>query len=507
MLQPTYEPHDRIERARDGRGFDAAAAGLWCSEISPPSALPSVAVVGTRAATPVWTPPGAPVCSRAGAGRLLHHLGARAGNRCGGTRGSAERRGGRPSPFSAAATGISSRPVIANLAERIVTEGGAVLSPYPPEAKPRPWQFLARNGVVAALADAVLVVEAPARSGALNTASWAAGRIPVLAVPGDVDRKHVAGCLALIRDGATLARAPQDVLEALGRLSLAPPPAAIYPPRSHGGRAARGDRRGRVRIRRDRGCQRDCARSGPRGARPCSNSTDRSNRAELRGIRESRANIATPMSVRTTKPRRRSTMRCASFPKAPRLPLPRSIRLPPPIVTFEAPRRPAFGDFSTNLAFSLAKTARRSPQDVAAALVAELTRRAPELADRSATSSRRRIHQRAACAGGLARRDRARFFARANASARRPAMGCASRSSSAARTRPGLSSSCRDARCRSERRWQTRCAFAATTSSSNGSSTMRADSSMRSGDPSTRAIANFTIAAIRFPKTAIPANI
>ncbi len=55
--------------------------------------------------------------------------------------------------------------------------------------------------------------------------------------------------------------------------------------------------------------------------------------------------------------------------------------IPPPIVTFEAPRRLAFGDFATNLAFSLAKTARRSPQDIAAALVTELTRRAPELAD------------------------------------------------------------------------------------------------------------------------------
>jgi DNA processing protein len=44
----------------------------------------------------------------------------------------------------------------------------------------------------------------------------------VLAVPGDVDRKHVQGCLALIRDGATLARGPEDVLEALGRLAIAP---------------------------------------------------------------------------------------------------------------------------------------------------------------------------------------------------------------------------------------------------------------------------------------------
>ena len=61
------------------------------------------------------------------------------------------------------------------------------------------------------------MVEAAARSGALNTASWAADRgIPVMAVPGDVDRPKVAGCLALIRDGATLVRDSADVLVELG---------------------------------------------------------------------------------------------------------------------------------------------------------------------------------------------------------------------------------------------------------------------------------------------------
>lgn len=91
-----------------------------------------------------------------------------------------------------------------------------MLSPFAPDHDAFPWQFLERNGIVAGLADAVVVIEAPARSGALNTAGWAAGGIPVLAVPGDVDRPHVAGCHALIRDGATLARGPGDVLEALG---------------------------------------------------------------------------------------------------------------------------------------------------------------------------------------------------------------------------------------------------------------------------------------------------
>ncbi|MBV8726909.1 MAG: DNA-processing protein DprA [Candidatus Eremiobacteraeota bacterium] len=99
------------------------------------------------------------------------------------------------------------------LAERMLQSGGAVCSPYERDRAAMPHQFLERNGIVAALSDAVVVVEAPSRSGALNTATWAAGRIPVLVFPGDVDRRNVAGCLALIRDGATLVRDANDILQ------------------------------------------------------------------------------------------------------------------------------------------------------------------------------------------------------------------------------------------------------------------------------------------------------
>ena len=54
--------------------------------------------------------------------------------------------------------------------------------------------------------------------------------------------------------------------------------------------------------------------------------------------------------------------------------------MPAPAVAFEAPRRPEFGDFATNLAFSLAKTARRSPHEIATGLVGDLARDVPELA-------------------------------------------------------------------------------------------------------------------------------
>jgi DNA processing protein len=108
------------------------------------------------------------------------------------------------------------------LAERIVAGGGAVVSPYAPDHPAYPSQFLARNAIVAGLGDGVVVVEAAARSGALNTASHGANLgLPVMAFPGDVDRAKVAGCLALIRDGATLVRDARDILEAIGLTSEA----------------------------------------------------------------------------------------------------------------------------------------------------------------------------------------------------------------------------------------------------------------------------------------------
>lgn len=103
------------------------------------------------------------------------------------------------------------------LAARMLEGGGAVVSPFAPDDVARPAQFLQRNAIVAALADAVAVVEAAARSGSLNTAGWAANMgLPVFAFPGDVDRPKVAGCLALIRDGATLVRDADDILEGMG---------------------------------------------------------------------------------------------------------------------------------------------------------------------------------------------------------------------------------------------------------------------------------------------------
>ncbi len=102
------------------------------------------------------------------------------------------------------------------LADAIAADG-AVISEYPPYAKPRGGMFPQRNRIIAALALATLVIEAPDRSGALITARQAGelGR-DVLALPGPVTSRASRGTNQLIREGATLVQSVDDVLEALG---------------------------------------------------------------------------------------------------------------------------------------------------------------------------------------------------------------------------------------------------------------------------------------------------
>ena len=82
-----------------------------------------------------------------------------------------------------------------------IAASGAVLSEVPCGAAPTKWRFLQRNRLIAASANATVVVEAGRRSGSLNTAGHAAalGR-PLGAVPGPVTSPTSAGCHRLIRD-------------------------------------------------------------------------------------------------------------------------------------------------------------------------------------------------------------------------------------------------------------------------------------------------------------------
>ena len=87
------------------------------------------------------------------------------------------------------------------LFDRIVALRGALISELCPNTIPEARRFLLRNRIIAALGAQVIVTQARLRSGALNTAGWAAelGR-EVYAAPGDAGTPHNAGCNKLIRD-------------------------------------------------------------------------------------------------------------------------------------------------------------------------------------------------------------------------------------------------------------------------------------------------------------------
>lgn len=102
----------------------------------------------------------------------------------------------------------------ASLADQIVQRGGAILSEYEPPREARAYQFLERNRLVSGLSDALIIVEAAARSGTLSTAMHALeqGR-DVFVVPGNITSPLSAGCNSLLKQGASPITCAEDVLE------------------------------------------------------------------------------------------------------------------------------------------------------------------------------------------------------------------------------------------------------------------------------------------------------
>ena len=103
-----------------------------------------------------------------------------------------------------------------SLAERMLASG-AVISEYPPDTPPQAGLFPRRNRLVSGLSDAVVVVEAPEKSGALITAGMALDQgKDVMVVPGRVAGHRNRGGHLLIRDGATLVETADDILVDMG---------------------------------------------------------------------------------------------------------------------------------------------------------------------------------------------------------------------------------------------------------------------------------------------------
>jgi len=91
---------------------------------------------------------------------------------------------------------------------------GMVISEFPPNTPPYGKNFPIRNRIISGLADAVIVVEAGAKSGAQITAQYAAdqGRV-VYAVPGNIGAPNSIGTNRMIRDGAKPVTCTEDIIE------------------------------------------------------------------------------------------------------------------------------------------------------------------------------------------------------------------------------------------------------------------------------------------------------
>ena len=108
------------------------------------------------------------------------------------------------------------------LAEKIVENGGAVISEFPLGTKARKEFFPRRNRIVSGLSDCVVVVEAAERSGTFITVNYALeqGR-EVLAVPGSIDSPFSRGTNKLIKEGAPPLTDFEDLFELVPRLKKA----------------------------------------------------------------------------------------------------------------------------------------------------------------------------------------------------------------------------------------------------------------------------------------------
>ncbi|SDQ70329.1 DNA-processing protein DprA [Actinopolyspora saharensis] len=226
-----------LARATDlGMEKLVAPVALWCrgtaTEIF---AEPSVALVGTRAATGY----GENVAAELGYGLGTAGVGVLSGAAYG-IDGAAHRGAlaGGGSTVAVLACGPD-RDYPAGHARLLgeIAERGLVLSEYAPGTPPRKHRFLVRNRLIAALAEGTVVVEAGLRSGAANTAATtdSLGN-PVMAIPGPVSSANSAGCHELIRsNGGILVTGVNEVLEVVLGVGKAPEAGGGTPQRSTDG--------------------------------------------------------------------------------------------------------------------------------------------------------------------------------------------------------------------------------------------------------------------------------
>lgn len=117
------------------------------------------------------------------------------------------------------------------LAEKIVFNGGCLISEYPPYFEPNKATFPARNRIIAGLSSGTLVIEAPTTSGALITARLALDyNREVMAVPHLATSAMGEGCNKILKQGAHLITEAEDVAQLLNLADMLDKTKKILPP-------------------------------------------------------------------------------------------------------------------------------------------------------------------------------------------------------------------------------------------------------------------------------------
>jgi len=177
-----------------------------------------VAVVGTRSATPYGRQVASELASDLAATGVIVVSGLARGIDGAAHAGALrECRAASAPPVAVVGTGLDTvYPATNRELWEAVASRGAILSESALGTKPHPGVFPARNRIIAALSDVVVVVESHRGGGSLYTAEAAARRsIPVCAVPGSVKSRASQGTNGLLVDGCTPVRDAEDVLVAI----------------------------------------------------------------------------------------------------------------------------------------------------------------------------------------------------------------------------------------------------------------------------------------------------
>lgn len=104
-----------------------------------------------------------------------------------------------------------------NLSNKIIENGGCLISEYDDNQEAAPWTFPQRNRIMAAISDLVLIIEAEEKSGTMITARFALEyNIDVACIPGSIFNQNSKGTNKLLSEGAYLVSSGKDIIDILG---------------------------------------------------------------------------------------------------------------------------------------------------------------------------------------------------------------------------------------------------------------------------------------------------